>query len=96
MSMQRHCLAHANAVRGNPGNHDRRIQMCKAFPDPADTADRAINAMRSVGELDILLIDLTVPNAPHAELDAATAGRKFSRSSPKPSTCTHGSPARDP
>jgi hypothetical protein len=28
--------------------------MCKAFPDPAYTADGAINAMRSVGELDIL------------------------------------------
>ena len=55
-----------------PGNHDRRIQMRKAFPDPAYTADGAINAMRSVGELDVLLINSTVPAAPHGELDAAT------------------------
>jgi 3',5'-cyclic AMP phosphodiesterase CpdA len=56
-----------------PGNHDRRAPMRKALPDPAyGAADSALNALRSVGELDILLIDSTVPGAPNGELDTAT------------------------
>jgi hypothetical protein len=47
--------------------------MRKALPDPAyGAADSALNALRSIGELDILLIDSTVPGAPHGELDTAT------------------------
>jgi len=56
-----------------PGNHDRRTPMRKVFPDPAyGAADSALNSMRSIDELDILLIDSTVPGSPHGELDAAT------------------------
>lgn len=56
-----------------PGNHDRRIPMRKALPDPGYRApESAPNAVRRIGRLDILLIDSTVPGAPHGELDAAT------------------------
>jgi 3',5'-cyclic AMP phosphodiesterase CpdA len=56
-----------------PGNHDRRTPMRKVFPDPAyGAADSALNSMRSVDQLDILLVDSTVPGVPHGELDAAT------------------------
>jgi Icc protein len=56
-----------------PGNHDRRSAIREAFPDPAyGAADSALNSMRRVGELDILLIDSTVPDAVHGELDTAT------------------------
>ena len=40
--------------------------MREAFPDPAYGApDSALNSTRRVGELDILLIDSTVPDAVH-------------------------------
>jgi 3',5'-cyclic-AMP phosphodiesterase len=56
-----------------PGNHDRRTPMRKIFPDPSyGPGDSALNSMRSVREVDIVLIDSTVPGAPHGELDAAT------------------------
>ena len=56
-----------------PGNHDRRIPMRKILPDPGYGApESALNAVRRIGRLDILLIDSTVPGAPHGELDAAT------------------------
>jgi len=56
-----------------PGNHDRRIPMRKILPDPGYGApESALNAVRRIGGLDILLIDSTVPGAPHGELDAAT------------------------
>ena len=56
-----------------PGNHDRRIPMRRAMPDPSyGAAESALNAMRSVGEIDVLLIDSTVPGAAHGELDATT------------------------
>ena len=56
-----------------PGNHDRRIPMREALPDPGYRApESALNAVRRIGRLDILLIDSTVPGAPHGELDAAT------------------------
>ena len=58
-----------------PGNHDRRSVLREAFPDPAyGAADSALNSTRRVGELDILLIDSTVPAALHGELDPATLG----------------------
>lgn len=47
--------------------------MRKIFPDPSyGPGDDALNSMRSVREVDIVLIDSTVPGAPHGELDAAT------------------------
>jgi 3',5'-cyclic-AMP phosphodiesterase len=56
-----------------PGNHDRRIPMRKILPDPGYGApETALNAVRRIGRLDILLIDSTVAGAPHGELDAAT------------------------
>ena len=57
-----------------PGNHDRRSALREAFPDPAYGAADALNSTRRVGELDILLIDSTVPDALHGELDPATLG----------------------
>ena len=58
-----------------PGNHDRRSAIREVFPDPAYGAtDSALNSTRRVGDLDILLIDSTVPDAVHGELDAATLG----------------------
>jgi len=56
-----------------PGNHDRRTPMRKIFPDPSyGPGDGALNSMRSVRDVDIVLIDSTVPGAPHGEFDAAT------------------------
>jgi 3',5'-cyclic-AMP phosphodiesterase len=56
-----------------PGNHDRRPSIRKAFPDPAyGGADSALNSARHVREVDILLIDSTVPGEPHGELDTPT------------------------
>jgi 3',5'-cyclic AMP phosphodiesterase CpdA len=56
-----------------PGNHDRRTPMRKIFPDPSyGPGDRALNSMRSVRNVDIVLLDSTVLGAPHGELDAAT------------------------
>jgi len=49
-----------------PGNHDRRSAIREAFPDPAyGAAESALNSTRRIGELDILLIDSTVPDAVH-------------------------------
>ncbi|HYC16468.1 MAG TPA: phosphodiesterase [Pseudolabrys sp.] len=56
-----------------PGNHDRRTPMRRALPDPSyGTGESPLNAVRSVGEIDVLLIDSTVAGAAHGELDAAT------------------------
>ena len=56
-----------------PGNHDRRTPMRKVFPDPSyGPTDGALNSVRRVHEVDVLLIDSTVPGASHGELDAAT------------------------
>lgn len=56
-----------------PGNHDRRLPLRKAMPDPAyGPANGALNSMRRLGELDVLLVDSTVPGSSHGELDAAT------------------------
>jgi 3',5'-cyclic-AMP phosphodiesterase len=56
-----------------PGNHDRRLPLRKALPDPAyGAADSALNTVRQVGALDVVLIDSTVPGSSHGELDAAT------------------------
>ena len=56
-----------------PGNHDRRPLIRETFPDPAyGTADCALNTLRRIDGLDILLIDSNVAGAPHGELDAPT------------------------
>ena len=56
-----------------PGNHDRRNPMRKAFPDPTyGAAECPLNATRAVRGLDVVLVDLTIADAPHGELDAET------------------------
>lgn len=58
---------------GIPGNHDDRAMMRAAFPEFGYAqADGALNVRRSVGELDVLLLDSSVPGKPHGELNAAT------------------------
>jgi 3',5'-cyclic-AMP phosphodiesterase len=56
-----------------PGNHDDRAMMRAAFPGLgyAFVSD-ALNSSRAVGELDVLLLDSSVPGASHGELDQAT------------------------
>ena len=56
-----------------PGNHDDRALMRAALPEQTGAAPAgALNVARAVGDLDVLLIDSTVPGAPHGALDAAT------------------------
>lgn len=56
-----------------PGNHDRRIPMRKVFPDSTYGAvDDPLNATRAVRGLDILLLDSTIADVPHGELDEPT------------------------
>ncbi|MEI9806204.1 MAG: phosphodiesterase [Pseudolabrys sp.] len=56
-----------------PGNHDDRALMRAALPNQgyASTGD-ALNLSRSVNDLDIVLVDSSVPGASHGELDAST------------------------
>jgi 3',5'-cyclic AMP phosphodiesterase CpdA len=56
-----------------PGNHDDRELMRAAFPR-ADYAQKigALNSVRAVGPLDIVMLDSSVPNKPHGELDNDT------------------------
>jgi 3',5'-cyclic-AMP phosphodiesterase len=53
-----------------PGNHDRRAPFAAVFS--GDAPDGPLNAKRSTGPLDILLIDSIVPGAPHGALAPAT------------------------
>jgi Icc protein len=56
-----------------PGNHDDRGLLRAALPEqPYASADGALNSLHRVGDLDVVLIDSSVPGAPHGELDAAT------------------------
>jgi Icc protein len=56
-----------------PGNHDDRALTRAALPDqPYAQREGALNLARAVGDLDILLIDSSVPGKHHGELDAAT------------------------
>lgn len=56
-----------------PGNHDDRTLMRAALPNQGYAqASGALNLLRAVGDLDILLIDSSVPGAPHGELEAST------------------------
>jgi Icc protein len=56
-----------------PGNHDDRLLVRTALPDlPYAFPTGALNIARRVGDLDILLIDSSVPGAPHGEIDNNT------------------------
>jgi 3',5'-cyclic AMP phosphodiesterase CpdA len=55
-----------------PGNHDDRAMIRAELPREAIGAQEPMNLVRTVGELDILLLDSTVPGAAHGELDATT------------------------
>jgi Icc protein len=55
-----------------PGNHDDRTLMRAALPQDGVTAQGALNLMRTVGDLDVLLADSSVPGASHGELDDDT------------------------
>jgi Icc protein len=58
---------------GVPGNHDNRELMRAAFPNAAYAfPSGALNQKIEVGELDLLLLDSSVPGRPHGELDAPT------------------------
>ncbi len=56
-----------------PGNHDNRELMRAAFPDqPYAQPAGALNLMRAVGDIDIVLLDSSVPGKPYGELDTET------------------------
>ena len=58
---------------GIPGNHDARELMRAAFPSAGYAfAAGALNQKIEVGELDLILLDSSVPGKPHGTLDAAT------------------------
>ena len=60
-------------VAAVPGNHDDRALLHAAFPDqPYAPSGAALNSVRAIGDLDLVMIDSSVPNAPHGELDADT------------------------
>jgi 3',5'-cyclic AMP phosphodiesterase CpdA len=56
-----------------PGNHDDRALLRAAFPDQAYAPSaEALNMAHAVGEVDVVLIDSSVPGAAHGVLDAPT------------------------
>jgi 3',5'-cyclic-AMP phosphodiesterase len=56
-----------------PGNHDERALMRAALPDqPYAQSTGALNLATTAGELDIVLLDSSVPGASHGLLDAGT------------------------
>jgi Icc protein len=58
---------------GIPGNHDSRALMRAAFPNAAYAfPGGALNQKIEVGELDLLLLDSSVPGEPHGVLEAST------------------------
>jgi 3',5'-cyclic AMP phosphodiesterase CpdA len=58
---------------GLPGNHDARELMRAAFPSARYAfAAGALNQKIEVGQLDLILLDSSVPGKPHGTLDAAT------------------------
>jgi Icc protein len=58
---------------GIPGNHDSRELMRSAFPDAHyAVASGALNQKIEVGELDLLLLDSSVPGKPHGLLEPPT------------------------
>jgi len=57
---------------GIPGNHDSRAMMRAAFPDWDYAAPDALDQVMRVGGLDLVLLDSSVDQKPHGELEAAT------------------------
>jgi len=58
---------------GIPGNHDSRKMMREAFPQNAYAfSSGPLNQRLEIGELDLLLLDSSVPGRPHGELDVPT------------------------
>jgi 3',5'-cyclic-AMP phosphodiesterase len=56
---------------GIPGNHDGRELMRAAFPKAAYASSSGpLNQKIAVGQLDLMLLDSSVPGKPHGELDA--------------------------
>jgi 3',5'-cyclic-AMP phosphodiesterase len=55
-----------------PGNHDARGLVRAAFPAQRYATTDALNLSLPVGPLDVVLIDSSVPGAPHGLLEAAT------------------------
>jgi 3',5'-cyclic-AMP phosphodiesterase len=60
---------------GIPGNHDSRQMMRAAFPgETYGEPSGALNQVRSVGGLDVIVLDSSVAGKPHGELEAETLG----------------------
>jgi 3',5'-cyclic-AMP phosphodiesterase len=58
---------------GIPGNHDGRELMRAAFPKAAYASSSGpLNQKIAVGQIDLMLLDSSVPGKPHGELDAPT------------------------
>ena len=58
---------------GVPGNHDAREMMRAAFPDRLEAVPSGpLNQKVEIGNLDLLLVDSSVPREPHGELDQHT------------------------
>ena len=56
-----------------PGNHDSRELMRAVFPNAVYAfPSGALNQKIEIGELDLLLLDSSVPGHPHGELEAST------------------------
>jgi 3',5'-cyclic-AMP phosphodiesterase len=56
-----------------PGNHDERALMRAALPDqPYAQSNGALNIFSRLGDLDLVLIDSSVPGEPYGELDTTT------------------------
>jgi Icc protein len=56
-----------------PGNHDNRALLRAAFPQQAYApSGGALNILRAIGDLDVVLLDSSVPGAPHGELGPDT------------------------
>jgi len=63
----------AIAFAAVPGNHDSREMMRAALPGLGYAQSNGpLNSVRKLGDADIVLLDSSVPGAPHGELDAAT------------------------
>lgn len=58
---------------GVPGNHDSRAMMRAAFPhSPYVSQSGPLNQKIEVAELDLVLLDSSVPGKPHGELGVST------------------------
>jgi 3',5'-cyclic-AMP phosphodiesterase len=55
-----------------PGNHDHRAELRRAFPHQSYAKTEAANLAARVGELDLVLLDSSVPGKPHGRLDVST------------------------